>query len=388
LKSEFAEEISGMFLVDFLITKGRVEQREVCFKKVIELAKKFESPYIEMVAVYHWGELYRKKGNENLSIRYFERALKIAEGYGYEHFLKRLVVEGSDDLKFCVQNNIARDFIINTLKETKTDNAKKLLAEIKQIYSLPDLRINLFGKIEIFDGQGNLHSIKWKTKKSRALFIYFLINPKQIFSRDQLLDIFWPNSKLNKGVLNLHTNLTFIKKALAGVIKSAKSPILYSHFGYQWNSEIYVETDIQHFENLLARARVSGSINKEECLKLLEEALSIYRGDFCPDIYESWSEERRLYFKEEANKIAKKLGEYYYQKGDYHKAIEFYKRGTEIDPLDEESHIGLMRCFGTLGNKNAVISQYKRLKGNLRRNLSIQPSSQAEKVYQEIITQI
>ena len=130
---------------------------------------------------------------------------------------------------------------------------------------------------------------------------------------------------------------------------------------------------------------IEGDINY--LMKLYKEALELYRGDFCPELYENWAEEKRLFYRTEILRLIKKLAGYYYDNKKYQKSLELYRSGLNYDRLDKAIHIGIMRCLGNLGDKIGVKRQYQELEKILKKELNTIPDKQTQQVYHRLMNQ-
>lgn len=391
LEAHIARDTPKPMLFEYLIAKGRVTGDTNAFKNAGRLAKHLNISYWKMVVDYYWGEYYFNKGDIKSADKYFKKSLEIARRENYDHFLIRVVHENLKIFEFCLQNEIEKDFIIDILKKIDSEDIKNLLMKTELPLSHYDLEVHLLGNIEIYNSQGEMVIPRWKGRKARSLFIYLLMNRNKKVTRDQLLDNFWPKLGLNEAIRSLHANFTYIRQTLSSLLNlpaTTKELILSSRACYQLNPRIYIKCDVQEFDVYLKKAVSLEKINRAKSIEFYEKTLSLYRGDFCREVYDSWCEDMKLYFREQALKIAKKLGELYYQEQNYEKALNFYKKAIEIDSIDEKGYLGAMQCFGYLRDKRAIYILYKKYKETLRKEMNMSPASEVIRTYQKIISSI
>jgi DNA-binding SARP family transcriptional activator len=115
-------------------------------------------------------------------------------------------------------------------------------------------------------------------------------------------------------------------------------------------------------------------------------ALDLYGGTFlAEDQGEAWSvaarERLRGKFIHALSSCASELE----KSASRDEAIRCYQRGIDADPIVEEFHMGLMRCYQRLGRCTEAISVYRRLKQTLSVVLGVPPSEASQKLYQELL---
>jgi pentatricopeptide repeat protein len=115
-------------------------------------------------------------------------------------------------------------------------------------------------------------------------------------------------------------------------------------------------------------------------------ALDLYGGTFLiEDQGELWSvasrERLRGKFIHALSSCASELE----KSADQDDAIGCYQRGIDADPIVEDFHIGLMRCYLRLGRRTEAISAYRRMKQTLSVVLGVPPSETSQHLYQELL---
>ena len=75
----------------------------------------------------------------------------------------------------------------------------------------PRCRIHLLGSLQVV--QGDQHHIRFATQKAAALLAYLALRPG-LHSREQIIDLFWPDLDLPEGRNNLSTALSGLRRLL------------------------------------------------------------------------------------------------------------------------------------------------------------------------------
>jgi DNA-binding SARP family transcriptional activator len=79
-----------------------------------------------------------------------------------------------------------------------------------------------------------------------------------------------------------------------------------------------------------------------------------------------------------------RLAGYYEQRGEYERACEVAWRQVELEPWEEEAHRQLIRLLALSGQRSAALAQYETCRRLLDEELSIEPTEETTKLYQQI----
>lgn len=152
---------------------------------------------------------------------------------------------------------------------------------------MQNLAVYLLGspKIEL-----NGEEIELPTAKSLGLAAYLIISGSSL-GRERLAPLLWPELDIRRGMAALRTTVWRLNKALPGLLDAQRSSLSIFDPKQLW-------VDCQRFSDLVISVRTHkhhpggfdsfsypGAIKKENvactnCLPVLEEAVSMYRGDF------------------------------------------------------------------------------------------------------------
>ena len=140
-------------------------------------------------------------------------------------------------------------------------------------------------------------------------------------------------------------------------------------------------------EYLGKSSRAVGEQDEVAAWDYAEEALALYRGPFLdgefnlPEFLSARDKLHSLFLRH-----IEQVGEFFLQAGQPQKAIMLYQKGLEVDELAEQLYQQLMRCYQQLGRNAEGISVYQRLRETFRANVGIEPSLEADAIYQELIS--
>jgi DNA-binding SARP family transcriptional activator len=256
---------------------------------------------------------------------------------------------------------------------------------LKEFNSKFDLRINFFGGLQIKKKEEEEIIIKWKTQKSKSLFCFLLANRKKRFTREQLMELLWPGEDPKKSQNRLWYSFTFIRNTLNSFIRKGNQLINYINETYGINSIHKIWLDFEEFEELIKEAHRWEERGKEEVsISKYESAISLYQGDFLIDMYEEWSEERRVFYKREYLQIMNKVANFYFKKQNFEKVIEYCSQIIEVDKFYEPAYLLIIQAYIKTGNRKSALDLYRKLRELLKTELHTEPSLEIKELIHEL----
>jgi two-component system, LytTR family, response regulator len=264
---------------------------------------------------------------------------------------------------------VSAERLQNTIQrlQSSTDNHKKE-PDLLHIQVLGDLNFQLYH-------QPHPSEIKWRTAKSKELFIYLLHNEGTVVSKDKLVDTLWEDIELEKAYSNLYVSIYNIRKALK-----------------ELQQYIYIES-VQDGYVLKLNQTIIDKINWKDKIQYiptittefighLEDTMSIYKGNYLEKLDYTWLEAERFELEELWLHRAKQIATYYYDTNNTDKAIGWYTEILNKRPEDEHAAFQLMKLFDSMNYYMLVDHQYKQLKRTLA-ELDISISTDITDWYQQ-----
>jgi two-component SAPR family response regulator len=284
-----------------------------------------------------------------------------------------------------LENDCMTDFVVRMLEKTESEQAKDLVNWLHIKNGLYDLECRLFGKLDIRDANGLEIMPSWRTKITRELFVLFVAGHRKRYTKDHMIDTFWPHKNLRGAAHSLHVEISALRNTLKEMLQTEierQRLVLFENQQYFLNPKVYISTDIQEFERLVSQAAAAMKQDRPKARQLYNKALDLYRGDFVEDITAQWCEEIRAYYRKMALDILKNLGQICYEDKAYAESQRFLDRALKLDSIDEAIHVAIMRCLQAIGDKDGIQRQYKKLVKTLD-DLGVSvPSREATEIYQ------
>ncbi len=236
------------------------------------------------------------------------------------------------------------------------------------------LKIITLGHLNILkDGQPVLQDTS--RRKAEALFVYLACNPRE-HSREVLATLFWSESEQSRAMANLRVTLHTVKKYLSDYLDITRQTVAFRADAPCW-------LDIQYLLDTLQRARKeeqqTGDIS-DETIGLLEDALTLYRGEFLEGFYlrdneefEIWQQNQQRYIHQQVVNGLLRLANAFNRRQNYEKALDTLQTLFDLEPLHEQAHYEYLRLLLSQGNTHKAKQVYQRYTEQLQAQLGEQP---------------
>ena len=240
----------------------------------------------------------------------------------------------------------------------------------------PPLRIRSLGRTEtVFHGQ-TLTNRDWTTLVSRDI-LYCLIAHPEGLSREEIGAIFWPDASPGKLKTRFKNAIYRLRGALGPDI------VVYEDGIYRFNWMLDYEYDVESFLDNVAQARLVD--DDEVKITMLERAVGLYRGPYCPEIEDDWAQIERERLDRIYRDALLTLGEIHFARGDYQQVLDDCRAMLAHDICWEEAHRLAMRTHAAMGNRAEVVRQFTQCKETLQREIDVQPSPLTEELFSRLM---
>ena len=244
---------------------------------------------------------------------------------------------------------------------------------------------NVLWKIELF---GGLRAVcadqiltRFRTQKTAALLARLAYSPNTALSRDELMEMLWPDVAPGEGRNRLNVELSALRKALALPRFSQAAALTCSRFTIALNTDV-ATTDVAAFEAAQHRARRVGSV--QEQLDGLKEAVDLYNGPLLPLLEQSWVAPARTHLANRYADLNGRLVALLETQGHRDQAIEYARRAAHFDPDCEEAQEILIRTLLNAHQPTSALKQCEEWKRRLADDGS-SPSAALARLAQEAL---
>ena len=229
--------------------------------------------------------------------------------------------------------------------------------------------------------QGDRTTTRFRTHKTGVLLAYLAYYSERSHPREELIEMLWPECDPVLGRNSLSQSLSSLRHQLEPPGVSVGEVLRADRYSVQIAPEAIV-TDVSRFES--ACAAFQDVKPDSDRLRAFTSLDRLYRGEFMPGYYEDLNlRERERLQQMFFNALVSRIDELE-SKGDIAAAIECGRRAVEIDPLNEPSHLRLMRLYAANDDHARAVKQYGELHKILSDELGVAPSADASALAREL----
>jgi DNA-binding SARP family transcriptional activator len=251
----------------------------------------------------------------------------------------------------------------------------------------PGLRVCCLGRFRLFQGEREILSKSWPSRKARMLFKLLVhYRSRGYVSKEVFMEHLWPEDDPQKTAKRFHVALATVRKVVAGGNgRETASYVKSDGDTYLLDLGDGGSVDVDEFEAACDAAREA----RDAALAAghLLRALSLFQGDFLEeDLYEPWCGAERDRLKDKHLSVLASIADYYRAEKDFPKAVEFCGRYLDKDPYAEDVYQQLMLIHGVTGNRAMVKKIYDRCRRNIVEGLGCALSPETEEIADELLS--
>ncbi|MEG1878787.1 MAG: BTAD domain-containing putative transcriptional regulator [Pseudoflavonifractor sp.] len=225
-----------------------------------------------------------------------------------------------------------------------------------------------------------------RSQKLWNILTYLVVHQDRRVPQTELVEQFWPGEHSANPVNALKTLLYRVRALVEPLFAPGAEPIVTRRGSYGWNPALHCRVDADCFETL-CREGEDPSLSRETRLDLLRRAQILYRGDFLPKLAgELWTIPLTAHYHSLYLKATKALAALLEEDEAFEEMEQLALRAGEIDELDEEIHILIVRALLRQGKNTAALAHYETATERLYRNLGVRPSKALRDLYIEMMS--
>ena len=241
----------------------------------------------------------------------------------------------------------------------------------------PFLEIITFGEVQVQRNQRIVRSSEWQTREARDLFFFMLQAPPM--TKEQIALEFWPDISPARLKMRFKSNIYRIRQALG------QNVIIYADDKYRFNREIGYRWDREEFDVLL---KTETTETVEVRIDLLNQALDLMKGPYLADLDAEWAVSDRLKYQDIRQDLLMELAGLYLNSGQARKCLGTANTALSYDPLLEEAHRLAIQAYASLHDPVGMTLQYRQYQQLLMAELGLQPSSEMNALYEQLLDAI
>jgi DNA-binding SARP family transcriptional activator len=389
-KNEIGFHTASLAKARIMIAQGEFQSAAEDLSRARQYFYEHTLYYYEAQASLAQGLIALRLGDEPQMIESLRRVVDLALRYDYEYWLRREVFANPELFATEEAVELLPSDLRKQIADRKSTPAPAVVvgAEVTlNAEPVADLIINMLGPVEIFrEFSRPLAADAWTTRRGRDILCFIASRRHRRASKDTIIDTFWGETDIGVVEKNFHPTVSHIRKALNSNQPFKQNFILYRDGDYQLNSELSYKIDIEEFDQLVAKGEAARRARQfDQCVRAYEQAVALYRGDFCQGSYEPWVDEQRSYYREQYLHLLESLAGVAQKQEEWSRSLQLAQQILHEDPFREDIHCVVMRAHVRLGNRGAARDQFETLKRLLERELGVEPGRETRKLYQELL---
>lgn len=369
------------------LAEGRFEGLEKRIEDLLEFFNRQNHYYDAALAAMLLAETRFATGKQTQMIEPAKRALDLSARFDYEYWLRREIrrnpgIFGDEE----IFERLPVD-----LREELTTGQPAVSAvvgsDVEPSAPITDLTIRVLGPVEIYrDPQKPFAPDAWTTRRARDIFCYIATSKHRRVPKDVLIETFWRDEDPESVEKNFHPTISHIRKALNSRQPFKQNFLVFRDGAYQLNSELSYSIDSEEFESHVAEAeKAKRAKDADRFRACLESAYRLSRGEFMTGVYESWAEERRGFYVEQAARVLGALAKLSVTEKRWADALRFAGEVLRDDPYREDMHRLTLKVLAAQGKPAAVKKHFEGLKKLLKDELGIEPSPETRRLFNELL---
>lgn len=245
----------------------------------------------------------------------------------------------------------------------------------------PDLQIYLLGSFRLLVKGSPVSNAAWQKRKAKLLVQILALRPAHELHREELIEILFTEIDGKTANANFYRVLHSARKALE------PNRFSYASSGYLITDGEQIKLtanglwiDAEEFEQK-ARAGL-----KTDNQSLLESAAELYKGDLLSDApFEAWTTAKREGFRMLFHLVLRRLATAAENQNDAEDAHYWLDKILRHEPADETAHRAKIRLYAGQGDTTLALRQYEKCREVLKRELSVKPDNETERLRQKIL---
>lgn len=220
--------------------------------------------------------------------------------------------------------------------------------------------INLLGPFRVQVDERPVPEEVWTRRDAASLVRLLALRQDRRLHRERVMDALWPDLDVEEAAPRLHKAAYFARRAMgrpdAVVLRGEMVALL---------PGAAVDVDVDDFEKAAQEALGAGST-------AAAAVLDAYPGEPMPaDLYAEWANEPREHLAALRHQLLRQA----------HR----WRDMIELDPVDEEAYLELMRDLAREGDIRAALRQYESLDRAMRRELGTGPGPGATRLRDDLM---
>ncbi|HET7744948.1 MAG TPA: BTAD domain-containing putative transcriptional regulator, partial [Gaiellaceae bacterium] len=236
------------------------------------------------------------------------------------------------------------------------------------------MEFRILGPLEV-EAEGRM--LKLGSTKQRALLAFLLLHANKAVARDRLIDELWSDDAPETAATAIQVYVSQLRKVLGREVIATQAP------GYVVRVQDG-ELDLEHFEQLVARARTE---DPEEAAATLRSALALWRGAPLAELDASFARPERAGLEEQRLAAIEQRIQADLELSRHVELVPELERLVHEHPLRERLRGQLMLALYRCGRQADALDVYRSGRRLLDQELGLEPGDELRRLERAILEQ-
>ncbi len=216
-----------------------------------------------------------------------------------------------------------------------------------------DLVARGLGPTEVWTHGNLVTNADWTVQAARDLLFCLMAHPAGL-RKEEIGALFWPECTSSQLKTRFKNTIYRMRNALP------QDAILFVDGIYKFNRHLDYDYDVEQF---LERAQEAPqAMDADQRVKLLREAVELYRGPYLASVDAMWAIPIREQIRQVFTEAALQLATLYLELDQALEALGCCRRVLAEEPWLEDAHRLAMRVHAAMGNRGEIVAQYEECK--------------------------
>jgi DNA-binding SARP family transcriptional activator len=244
--------------------------------------------------------------------------------------------------------------------------------------------VRLLGGFRAYKGGEPIADSLWSRSKARALFALLALRPGRGLSRSEAVEAFWPGLGRKRGLDNLHTAWSLVRRALRD--EGGGCPYVRNDGNLYRADPALVASDAEELERVAKRVLLGG-LDDGALTCALMRLEELYAGDLLegagggPAVERAAKRCRGMATDAYVSAAAAMLG-----RRNFPAALWFARKALDTDGRREDVYRTLMEVQSAAGQRTCALETYFSCKDYLDKELGLSLSRKTIELYERVIS--
>jgi len=221
-------------------------------------------------------------------------------------------------------------------------------------------------------------------QKRWVLLEYLILHRGRIIEKEELCAMLWPDGRVDAPLNTLKTLVHRLRASLDRLAPGMGKDLILCQGGvYRWNARIPTVVDTEEFDRACESAEAART--PVEALAAALRAAALYTGDFLPrSAGEPWVSELARQYRGRYLRLCRTSVAPLTLQKRWPELLDLLRRAIDVEPLEEELHIALIRTLIASGDREGAMRHYNSFTAQLMNQLGVAPSEALTSLYREL----